>query len=80
MPFGLGSAPATFRTLMNSVLRPFLDRFALVYLADILIYSETLDDHRKHIRTILEVLSNAQLIAKPSIRRYGTRILRTHYW
>jgi transposase InsO family protein len=66
MPFGLSNAPATFQTLMNSILQPFLDKFVMVYLDDILIYSETIDDHRNHVEAVLQALSDNKLIAKPS--------------
>lgn len=45
MPFGLTNTPATFCTLMNRVFQPFLDKSAIVYLDDIVIYNKTLDDH-----------------------------------
>ncbi|SPO30464.1 uncharacterized protein UTRI_06394 [Ustilago trichophora] len=49
MPFGLKNAPSVFQTLVNRVLRPYLDKFVIVYLDDILIYSNTLDEHREHV-------------------------------
>ena len=65
MPFGLTNAPATFQNLMNDVLRDFLDDFAIVYLDDILIFSATLDEHKRHVRSVLERLRAYGLFAKP---------------
>jgi RNase H-like domain found in reverse transcriptase/Reverse transcriptase (RNA-dependent DNA polymerase)/Integrase zinc binding domain/Chromo (CHRromatin Organisation MOdifier) domain len=64
MPFGLTNAPATFQHFMNDTLRNFLDDFCVVYLDDILVYSQTMDDHRSHVRQILDRLREARLYAK----------------
>ena len=56
MPFELTSAPVSFQHFINNVLRPFLDIFATAYLDDILIYSDTLEEHREHICRVLEKL------------------------
>lgn len=66
MPFGLCNAPATFQALMNDLLRPFLDRFVIVYLDDILIYSKTLTEHQHHLKEVLNVLRDNKLYASPS--------------
>jgi hypothetical protein len=64
MPFGLTNAPATFCNLMNDVLYEFLDRFVVVYLDDIVIYSESLDDHLDHLRQVFSRLREHQLFVK----------------
>lgn len=61
MPFGLSNAPATFQARINEVLRPFLDRFCTAYIDDILIYSDDLQSHRTHVKSVLEVLEKAGL-------------------
>ena len=50
MPFGLTNALASFQNFINDALQPFLDRFASAYLEDILIYSDTLEEHKVHVR------------------------------
>jgi hypothetical protein len=64
MPFGLTNAPAAFMDLMNRVFRPYLDRFVIVFIDDILVYSKSEKLHAKHLRLILETLRSAQLFAK----------------
>ena len=64
MPFGLTNAPATFQRLMNKIFRNELGDFILVFLDDILIYSKTLEDHYRHIRTALDRLREAKLYGR----------------
>ncbi|GBG59930.1 hypothetical protein CBR_g66736 [Chara braunii] len=59
-PFGLTNAPATFHAAMTNEFRAMLDRFVLVYLDDILVYSRTLEDHLGHLRRVLETLRCAK--------------------
>ena len=59
MPFGLTNAPATFQAFLNDVLRESLDTFVVIYLDDILIYSDTLEEHYEHVRSVLQRLKNA---------------------
>jgi hypothetical protein len=66
MPFGLTNAPATFMHLMQSIFRPYLDDFVIVFLDDILVYSKSEADHTKHLRLVLDVLRKHQLYAKLS--------------
>ncbi|KAJ9557088.1 hypothetical protein OSB04_011702 [Centaurea solstitialis] len=64
MPFGLTNAPAVFMDLMNRVCRPYLDKFVIVFIDDILIYSRSKEDHEHHLRLTLELLKAEQLYAK----------------
>ncbi|GBG79332.1 hypothetical protein CBR_g29482 [Chara braunii] len=59
MPFGLTNGPATFQCCMNDLSRPWLDRFVVVYLDDILVFSKTLQEHQGHLRQVLEKLREA---------------------
>ena len=61
MPFRLANAPSTFQHFVNDVLRPFLDIFCTAYLDDILIYSENLNEHCDHVRSVLNALKEASL-------------------
>jgi hypothetical protein len=64
MSFGLTNAPAIFMDLMNRVFSPFLDQFIIVFIDDILIYSKTKEDHKKHLEVALQVLREHKLYAK----------------
>ena len=64
LPFGLTNAPATFMHLMQSVFSDYLDKFVIVFLDDILIYSRTEEEHLEHVRLVLERLRQHQLFAK----------------
>ncbi|GJS38699.1 putative reverse transcriptase domain-containing protein [Tanacetum coccineum] len=64
MSFGLTNAPAVFMDLMNRVCKPYLDKFAIVFIDDILIYSRNKEEHANHLRIILELLKKEKLYAK----------------
>ena len=64
MSFGLTNAPAYFMYLMNSVFMPELDKFVVVFIDDILVYSENKQDHVKHLWVVLTRLREHQLYAK----------------
>ena len=66
MPFGLTNAPATFQCIMNQLLQPFLRKFVLVFLDDILIYSATREEHIQHIQEVFETLRTNKLYLKAS--------------
>ena len=64
MPFGLTNAPAAFMDLMHRVFPPYLDQFAIVFMDDILIYSQLEWEHKYHLRIVLQLLRDHQLYAK----------------
>jgi len=66
MPFGVTNAPALFMDYMNRIFRPFLDKFVVVFIDDILIYSRTPEEHAEHLKIVLSILREKHLYAKRS--------------
>ena len=64
MPFGLTNAPAAFMRLMNDLFRDYLDKFVIIFIADILIYSKSKEEHVEHLQKVLERLRSHKLFAK----------------
>ncbi|GJR18083.1 putative reverse transcriptase domain-containing protein [Tanacetum coccineum] len=64
MPFGLTNAPVVFMDLMNRVCKPYLDKFMIIFIDDILIYSKSKEEHEEHLKLILELLKKEELYAK----------------
>ena len=64
MPFGLTNAPAAFMNMMNRVFSPYLDKFVIVFINDILVHSGSLEEHAEHLRTVLQILHECQVYAK----------------
>ncbi|GJS80323.1 putative reverse transcriptase domain-containing protein [Tanacetum coccineum] len=78
MPFGLTNALAVFMDLMNRVCRPYLDKFVIVFIDNILIYSKTWEEHVEHLRLVLELLKKEKLYAKFS--KYPSKIEVVKNW
>ncbi|GJZ65731.1 putative reverse transcriptase domain-containing protein [Tanacetum coccineum] len=76
MPFGLTNAPAVFMDLMNRVCKPYLDKFVIVFIDDILIYSCNEEEHANHLRIILKLLRKEKLYAKFSNCDFWIRIVQ----
>ncbi|GJY08572.1 putative reverse transcriptase domain-containing protein [Tanacetum coccineum] len=64
MPFGLTNAPTIFMDLMNRMCKPYLDKFIIVFIDDILIYSKNKEEHGEHLKTILKLIRSEKLYAK----------------
>ncbi|GJT22284.1 putative nucleotidyltransferase, ribonuclease H [Tanacetum coccineum] len=64
MPFGLTNAPAVFMDLMNRIFHEYLDKFVIVFIDDILVYSKSEEEHERHLRIVLEILRQKKLYAK----------------
>ncbi|GJQ92652.1 putative reverse transcriptase domain-containing protein [Tanacetum coccineum] len=76
MPFGLTNAPTVFMDLMNRVCKPYLDKFIIVFIDDILIYSRNEEEHANHLRIILELLRKEKLYANFSKCDFWIRMVQ----
>jgi hypothetical protein len=65
LTFGLTNAPATFQSVMNDMLRPYVGKVVVVYLDDILIFSKTAEEHLSHLGQVLQTLRENQFYANP---------------
>jgi hypothetical protein len=77
VPFGLSNTPVVFMCLMNGVFRDYLDKFVIVFLDDILVYSKSEEEHDQHLRMVLQVLREHQLYAK--LRKCSFYQRQIHY-
>jgi hypothetical protein len=77
VPFGLSNAPFVFMCLMNGVFREYLDKFVIVFLVDIIVYSKSEEQHEHHLRMVFQVLREHQLYAKLSKCSFYQNII--HY-
>ena len=64
MPFGLTNAPVAFMDLMNRVFHAYLDRFVIVFIDDILIFSKSMEEHEEHLRLVFQILREKKLYVK----------------
>ena len=76
MPFGLMNALAAFMDLMHRVFQPYLDQFVVVFVDEILIYSQSEKEHEDHLRIVLQLLRDHQLYAKFSKYKFWLTKLR----
>ena len=74
MPFGLNNAPSEFQKIMNDIFNPYQD-FTIVYIDDILVFSNTVDQHFKHLRVFLNVIkTNGLVVSQPKIKLFQVKI------
>ena len=77
MPFGVKNAPAVFQELMQSILGPY-KKYATAYMDDIVVFSDSWENHLEHIDTILTALAQAGLTANPKKYRWGGKTIEFH--
>ena len=71
MSFGLTNAPAYFMNLMNKVFMEYLDKFVVVFIDDILVFSKSEEEHKEHLRLVLEKLQEHQLLPSSANVNFG---------
>ena len=74
MPFSLANAPPTFQRMVNEMLQEYVDRFVIVYIDDILVFSDTEANHVEHVRLVLEQLRKFNLYAKATKAPFTLRL------
>ena len=78
LPFCLTNVPSTFMTLMHNIFQPYLDKFVLIFIDDILIYSKNQEEHKEHLRIVLQTLGENHLYAK--ITKCEFSKIRSNTW
>ena len=76
MPFRFTNVLATFQSLINNILQDYLDIFCIIYLNNILIYSETLEEYKEHVKKILKTLQNRKLSVAPEKYKQHTQKIK----
>jgi len=71
LPFGLTNTPAFFTDLVHRVFKPYLDKFVVVFIDNILVYSKSKEEHSGHLRTMLKTLGEHKLYAKSKKCEFG---------
>jgi hypothetical protein len=77
VPFGLSNAPIVFMCLMNGVFKEYLDKFVIVFMDDILVYSKSYEEHEQHLRMVLQVIREHQMYDK--LRKCSFYQKKIHY-
>jgi len=80
LPMGLMNAPGTFQRIMNSVLKKYLGKICLVYIDDVIIFSKTEEEHKEHVRLVLDELRKHNVVLKKTKCKFGLREVKFLGW